>query len=66
MSTLVDPSELIDRNEAAKLAGLSLAGFKLARSEGRTPEPIVIAGRPYWRRPEIEAWAAERAARRSQ
>jgi predicted DNA-binding transcriptional regulator AlpA len=62
---LIDPTELIDRAEAAKIAGLSLAGFKLARAEGRAPEPLVIARRPYWLRQEIETWAADRAARRS-
>ena len=63
-STLVDPDELINQAEAAKLSGLSLAGFKYLRHEA--PDPVMVAGRPLWRRQEIEAWAAERAARRSQ
>ena len=66
MSTLIDPTQLIDQTESAKIASLSLAGFKLARAEGRAPEPLVIARRPYGLRQEIEEWAAERAAQRSQ
>jgi len=64
MSTMIDPAELINQAEAAKLSGLSLAGFKYLRHEA--PDPVMVAGRPLWRRQEIEDWAAERAARRSQ
>jgi hypothetical protein len=60
---LVDPEELIDQGEAARLARLSLNGFKLAWREGRTPEPIMVAGRPLWLRQEIEDWTADRAAK---
>jgi len=63
MSAMVDPAELINQVDAAKLAGLSLAGFKYLRHEA--PQPVRVAGRPLWHRAEIEKWAAERAARRS-
>jgi len=63
MSTMVDPGELIGQAEAAKLAGLSLAGFKYLRPQA--PEPVMVAGRPLWLRHEIEEWAATRAAQRS-
>jgi len=63
MSAMIDPAELVNQVEAAKLAGLSLAGFKYLRHEA--PQPIQVAGRPLWLRHEIEKWAAERAAQRS-
>jgi predicted DNA-binding transcriptional regulator AlpA len=63
--TTVDPAELIGQAEAAELSGLSLSGFKLARAEGRAPEPVaVVSYFPLWTRSQIEHWAADRAARR--
>jgi hypothetical protein len=63
--TLVDPRELVGQQEAAKLAGLAMSSFKLARREGRAPEPVTqLACGPIWTRSQIENWAADRAARR--
>jgi hypothetical protein len=62
MDTMVDPRDLVSQAEAARLAGLSLAGFKYLRHEA--PQPIRVAGRPLWLRHEVEEWAATRAAQR--
>lgn len=63
--TLVDSTDLLGQAEAAAIAGLKQSAFRQARQRGNVPEPIVkLSCGPIFLRPEIEEWAAERAARK--
>lgn len=69
MAELVDPDDLIDANEVAKLIGLSRStevSIYLKRYPDM-PRPVYDRGAnrtKLWLRPQIEAWAATRTTRR--
>ena len=66
---MVNTDDLCDAHEVAALVGLSHPNsvFGYQRRYPEMPRPVVVLGRgrsQLWLRPEVEAWAADRRARR--
>lgn len=51
-----NPSLLIDAEECARLAGMSVSSWHKQRSLGRVPKPIRIGRMVRWLRQEILDW----------
>lgn len=56
------PSLLVNQRELALLLSSSPRSIQRMRHEGLLPPPVKLAGRPRWRRADIERWLAEQCA----
>lgn len=63
--TSVDPEELLDCGETAKLLRQELQTLAAWRCKGRGPEYVKIGRGVFYRRPAISAWLAQQIVRPS-
>lgn len=63
--TSVDPEELLDSRETAKLLRHEEQTLAAWRCKGRGPEYVKIGRSVYYRRPAISAWLAQQIVRPS-
>lgn len=52
----IDTDQLLTMTQAAHLVGRSYHNWQYYVKQGRTPSPIIVAGRPHFKVEDIKGW----------